>query len=120
LFGRCTRRVTPASTAATIAGVLTACTFTCTPAFFASSTMALSTSISACGGAGSGVRPISAVCLMPFAAIAWTAARASAGVCCSGMRTDGMMRGPLYSPFSILSRRATSAPPLLPPESIVV
>ena len=55
LFGRCTRRVTPASIAATIAGLLTACTLTCTPTFLASSTIALSTSISACGGAGSGV-----------------------------------------------------------------
>ena len=47
----CTRRVTPASIAATIAGLLTACTFTWMPTFFASSTIALITSISACGGA---------------------------------------------------------------------
>ena len=89
MFGRCTSRVTPASTAATMAGVLTAWTFTCTPAFLASSTIAFSTSISACGGAGSGVNPISAVCLIPLAAIACTAARASAGVLRQGSGPTG-------------------------------
>src|SRR3954467_15865380 len=42
LFGRCTRRVAPASTAAVIAGVLTAGAFTCAAAFFASQTGLLS------------------------------------------------------------------------------
>jgi hypothetical protein len=106
LFGVWTSRVTPASTAATIAGLLTACTLTCTPTLRASSTIALSTSISACGGPGSGVRPISPVCLTPLAASACTAARASAGVWRRLICPDGMIRGPMNSPLSMPSRSA--------------
>ena len=112
--------MTPASIAATIAGLLTAWTLTCTPTFFASSTIALSTSISACGGAGSGVRPISPVCLMPLAASAWTAARASAGVCRRFTWPDGMMRGPMISPLSMRSRSAMFCSAGPPPASTVV
>jgi len=87
--------------AATIAGVLTACTLTCTPTLAASSTTALRTSISCEVGPGSGVSAISPVCLMPLAAMARTAARASSGVPLGLTRSEGMMRGPLIIPDSM-------------------
>jgi len=81
LFGMWTRSGTPASTAAIIAGVLTACTCTMTPAFFPSSTTALSTVISCSVGPGVGVSEISPVNLIPIAAILRISARALSGVC---------------------------------------
>jgi len=80
---------------------MTDSTFTWTPALAASSTTAFSTSISAGGGPGSGVSAISPVFLMPLAAIARIAARASSGVPRKLMRSDGIIRGPLIIPDSI-------------------
>ena len=61
LFGKCTSSGMPISTAAFIAGELTACTCTLTPTFLPSSSTARSTS-SSCGvGPGTGVSEISPV-----------------------------------------------------------
>jgi hypothetical protein len=94
---------------------------TCTPAFAASSTIALRTSISSAGGAGSGVRAISPVYLIPFAARARTASRAACGVVFRiGTCPDGMMRGPLIIPESMWSRSAMLFSACPPPASTVV
>jgi hypothetical protein len=76
------------------------------PTFFASSTIAFKTSISACGGAGSGVRPISPVCLMPHLRESLDGHARFERDLPQRDCSRGDHAGPLYSPDSILCTSA--------------